>query len=125
MYCQTQTVEDEQLTRGFNEVEFTWTADQAGDVSVDVSRDVGLDLDRFSVEGVSVDCSNDGSMQDPEDCDQIVVGEFQDGAVTEVQREVALGLTPGLSVAQLRATVDSWMEWLFAGEPDDDQAPPR
>lgn len=84
-FCRTLTKKDIAIDRGTTTVEFTYTPDTAGDVSASVSGPVGLDLQRYPVDGASVDCDGDGQKEAPATCRMITVGEVQGGGVTAVK----------------------------------------
>lgn len=112
-FCQTLTRDDVPLPRGTSTVEFTYTPKTAGDVTATVSGPVGLDLQQYTAEGVAVDCTGDGTKQDPATCRMITIGEVTGSGVTAVKSPGTAVFDNDLLVPTLQIYWGELMQWLF------------
>ncbi|WP_049937206.1 hypothetical protein [Haloplanus natans] len=89
--CKTVRKENVSVPVGTSASTISLTPNATGELKTDFGGSIALDMEHLRVEGLSVDCDNDGSNERPSKCSSIEIGEIQGSDVVKL-REKQLGL---------------------------------
>ena len=115
-FCTEKNRSDIDIGRGQRTVEIPYTVDRAGELSVDVSGPIGLDMSRYPVSGLSADCDRDGQNEPAAQCEMIAVGEVTGSGVTAVKSTSSALFDTDLMAQAMQlkwAQVTAWLTTLF------------
>lgn len=85
--CKTVRKENVSVPTGTSATSISVTPNATGQLKTDFGGSVALDMEHFRVEGLSVDCDNDGSNERASQCSSIEVGEIQGSDVVKLREK--------------------------------------